>query len=1622
MISSLKKMLIFVFLMIPVLLFSQNKQGLLFQSTGTLTYESNVKSFVEGKTPSDLVNNAYFRIIQFSKAPTVEEQSLLRSAGMKFLEYIPENAFLVEIPSAFPKNNLLKTSARVVSKITPATKIEYRLTDWDIPAHAQVENNAKVAVIAMKGLEVTSFESDLANLELPIEYYGRNTRFAYLTLSKTEVLQVAQLPWVRYIEIIDEPGEKESTEGRTVQKSNLINNDLSGGLRFNAAGIGMLVRDDGNVGPHIDFQGRLNNLDTDDGGTHGDSVAGVMAAAGNLDPSAESGASGADVSVIGYEPTFQDNTLDLHLYDGVLITNSSYSNGCNAGYTTSTETVDNQTYFNPTLLHVFSAGNSNNNDCGYGAGNQWGNVTGGHKMGKNVMTTANLYEDATIVGSSSRGPAHDGRIKPDIAGHGAGQVSTDPNNAYSPFGGTSAAAPSMAGNLGQLYEAYRSFNGGVDPPSSLIKAAALNSATDLGNKGPDFIYGWGLINTGRAYDIIADNQFIFSTILQGQNNNHIINVPPGLGQLRIMVYWHDPAAAPNVTQALVNDLDLSVNGNLLPYILDHTPNPTALNTPATNGIDRLNNMEQVSIDNPAAGNYNIDISGFNVPMGPQEYVVVYSFIENDIKVTYPLGGESLIPGRTEIIHWDAFGSIGTFLVEYSTNNGTTWSSIGSVPGDQRLIDWVVPASASGLALVRVSRGGQSDVSEQTFNIFPVPSNIISGSSSQNGTTISWDPVSGATSYDVYQLGVKYMEVIGNSSVANYSLTNLQANQEYWFAVAANGNGIKGERSIAQRILITPNSICDGCQAYQTTLPSSHGFESGMGDYCNESGDDFDWRINSEDTPSNNTGPTSGAGGSNNYIYMEASNPNNPSKSAVLGGPCYDLSIYNTAGISFSYHMYGDDMGSLELEVTTDDGASWNSVWSLSGDQGDSWYSTSVDVSNYTGGLFAFRFSGLTGSDFASDIALDNISLNTGAGACNFSVGITSTDPTNGNNGSAIADISGGTGPYQYTWNNGVNTDAINNLPAGTYSVHVTDANNCVSFSSVVLEEVTPDCICNNVISLYPHIEDFENGLGDLCQETTDDFDWSIESGSTASNDTGPSGAYQGNNYFYTESSGSNYPTKVARFQSACYDLTSQNQAYIDFWYHMFGENMGTLVLEVSVDAGFTWTPIWSISEDQGDIWKNEIVYLTNYVGGLLNYRFTGTTDSDWTSDIALDQITIEVGVGCTVGAACEDNDPCTANDVFLSDCTCSGTFQDADSDTVCDANDQCPGQDDRIDLNQNGVPDCFEGPSCTCIGTISSYPHIEDFENGLGTICQSENDDFDWEVNAGGTPSSDTGPTAAYQGTNYFFTESSSPNHLSKRAQFQSSCYDLTTPTMATIDFWYHMYGEDMGILTLEVSVDTGATWASIWSLSGDQGDSWQHTTIDLSIYTGGTLLYRFTGTTSGFTSDFALDQITVDVSLGCVVGDPCDDNDVCTGNDLYDTNCNCVGTFEDDDGDMVCNANDECPGEDDGIDLNQNGIPDCVDLYVGMDNPVQETFDFDVYPNPFSEDVQITLFSTELQPNYGVLTVFNNLGQLVDRHQIDWKVRHDITLNTARWNAGVYFVQYQDDRYGLTKHVLKIE
>ena len=645
---------------------------------------------------------------------------------------------------------------------------------------------------------------DLASKQISVQQEYKGHTIIDLSIPNNCLEELSNLPYVRYIEVIAAPAIKEDTPARVLHRAAGLDTQTDAGRNYTGAGIGVMVRDDGVVGPHIDFQGRIDNTQVSvTGQTHGDGVAGILAGAGNLNPNNRGMAAGSDIFVVNYVPNFLDTATTNLINDGsVQITNSSYGDGCNGGYTLGSRTVDFQTNTTPSLLHVFSCGNSGGNNCNYGAGTGWGTITGGHKQGKNVIATANVFFTGSLVGSSSWGPATDGRIKPDIAANGQNQISTNENNGYFSFGGTSGASPGIAGISAQLYEAYGQANGGDLPESALIKATLLNTANDAGNVGPDFRFGWGIVNGLRAGKLIEDGRFLVDTATQGSTNNHTISVPSGTTQVRFMVYWEDPAASAGASTALVNDLDLVVtdpsSNALLPWILDPTPNPANLNTPATNGEDHLNNMEQVLINNPQAGNYNIQISGFDVPVGPQQYYVVYEIIQDQLTVTHPNDGESMIPGTSEVIHWDAINTTNNFNVEYSTDGGATYTNITTVNAGVDFFVWNVPADISGQAKVRVTSGDVSDESDGVFSIANQVTGLSLDQACPAEATFSWNPVDDATSYDLYILGDQFMEIAGTSSTNSITVPISGLDDEMWFAITASNaaQGWTSERTIA----------------------------------------------------------------------------------------------------------------------------------------------------------------------------------------------------------------------------------------------------------------------------------------------------------------------------------------------------------------------------------------------------------------------------------------------------------------------------------------------------------------------------------------------------------------------------------------------------------------------------------------------------------------------------------------------------------------------------------------------------------------------------------------------------------------------------------------------------------
>ncbi|MDZ7846277.1 MAG: hypothetical protein U5L96_05705 [Owenweeksia sp.] len=126
---------------------------------------------------------------------------------------------------------------------------------------------------------------------------------------------------------------------------------------------------------------------------------------------------------------------------------------------------------------------------------------------------------------------------------------------------------------------------------------------------------------------------------------------------------------------------------------------------ATRARDSLNNMEQVTFTNPSSGNISVDVSEFNIPSGSQKFFIVYHFVMDEVEITYPMGGEGLVPGQTEYLRWDASQDLSNFKVDFSADAGATWSTIAaSVSANERYRAWSVSNVPTHEGKIRVIAG------------------------------------------------------------------------------------------------------------------------------------------------------------------------------------------------------------------------------------------------------------------------------------------------------------------------------------------------------------------------------------------------------------------------------------------------------------------------------------------------------------------------------------------------------------------------------------------------------------------------------------------------------------------------------------------------------------------------------------------------------------------------------------------------------------------------------------------------------------------------------------------------------------------------------------------------------
>ncbi|QKG51545.1 T9SS type A sorting domain-containing protein [Hymenobacter sp. BRD67] len=328
----------------------------------------------------------------------------------------------------------------------------------------------------------------------------------------------------------------------------------------------------------------------------------------------------------------------------------------------------------------------------------------------------------------------------------------------------------------------------------MVKAALINSADEVGRPQVNFVSGFGQLDALGAVRTVLEGRYRSGTVAQSQEQVISLPVPPGTAQLKVTLVWTDPEAAANAAKALVNDLDLAVQGpgstQWLPWTLSAYPSLDSLALPARRGADHLNNVEQVTIDQPVAGTYQLRVRGYAVPSGPQAFSLAYEVTAPGLEWLVPSSLLNVRPGQPTLLRWAWAGPPAAGRLDYRPVGQATWRTLAAgVDLSQRTYSWVAPDTTT-LAQLRCVFGSQVVVSDTFALARPLPLHV--GYICPAATLLTWPATPGAAQYQVYRLGATALEPFRLVADTLLSIVPSQ-NAGPYFAVAPILSGKLAER-------------------------------------------------------------------------------------------------------------------------------------------------------------------------------------------------------------------------------------------------------------------------------------------------------------------------------------------------------------------------------------------------------------------------------------------------------------------------------------------------------------------------------------------------------------------------------------------------------------------------------------------------------------------------------------------------------------------------------------------------------------------------------------------------------------------------------------------------------------
>ena len=536
----------------------------------------------------------------------------------------------------------------------------------------------------------------------------------------------------------------------------------------------------------IDFRGRLIGANSNAviESAHASIMATLIAGAGNSGPAGQGAAREARLVSHSYDNLLPEPDAELAKL-GISVQNHSYGTGIENYYGLEARDYDRQANALPSLLHVFSSGNSGLLASPSGTYQNLpavANLTGQFKMSKNSVSVGATDALGNVAPQSSRGPAYDGRVKPELV-------------AFADAGSSDASAL-VSGMSLLMQQAYRGQHNGELPSAALVKAALLNSADDIGRPEVDFLSGYGQADALGAVRTLLNGHYHTGSLTNAQEQTYTLEVPPGTEQLKLTLVWGDPEAAANAPQALVNDLDLELlstagGARWLPWVLSSYPHPDSLALPARRRADHLNNAEQITLRRPAPGTYQLRVRGFRVSNGTsQSYSLAYE-LATGFEWLSPSLGRNVQPAQPTQLRWQWAGENQPAQFDFRPIGQVAWQPLPlQVNLTDKTTTWTPPDTTT-LAQLRCVTAGQEFISD-TFALAHAPLLRV-GYACSTEALLTWPAVPGATGYQVYRLGSTVLEPLQTTTDTLLVLSPTTAASLY-FAVAPQLAGRTIERS------------------------------------------------------------------------------------------------------------------------------------------------------------------------------------------------------------------------------------------------------------------------------------------------------------------------------------------------------------------------------------------------------------------------------------------------------------------------------------------------------------------------------------------------------------------------------------------------------------------------------------------------------------------------------------------------------------------------------------------------------------------------------------------------------------------------------------------------------------